>query len=187
MRTQINKLISISFFCLFVASSFALDLAQYESLCADIGFKAKTEAFGQCVLELVDKNKVSSNPLSQDEQLCRSYGFKQNTSGFSECKLKLDLAKKQSLELQDRYNREKAEYDRQVAAIEKEKERQRGMRQLELGLRMMGGQRPIDAVNSIGTGMPIAPSRPSPINQTITMPNGRMINCTTLGTNTNCF
>jgi hypothetical protein len=187
MRTQINKLIIISFFCLLGTSGFALDLTQYESLCVDIGFKKKTEAFGECVLELAEKNKVSSTPLSQDEQLCKSYGFKPNTPSFSECKLKLDLAKKQSLEAQDKYNRERADYDRQVAAIAKEKERQRGMRQLELGLRMMGGQSPVDAVNSVGTGMPIAPNRPSPINQTITMPNGRMINCTTLGTNTNCF
>jgi hypothetical protein len=187
MRTQINKLITFAFFCLVGGSSAALDLAQFESLCSEIGFKKKTEAFGQCVLELADKNKAASVPLSQDEQLCKGYGFKPNTSSFAECKLKLDLAKKQSLEAQEKYNRDKAEYDRQVAAIEKEKEKQRAMRQLELGLRMMGGQSPVDAVNSVGTGMPIAPSRPSPINQTITMPNGRMINCTTLGTNTNCF
>jgi hypothetical protein len=187
MRTQTNKLICISVLSVLCGSGFALDLAQYESLCAEIGFKKKTEAFGQCVLELAEKNKNSSAPQSQDEQLCRSYGFKSNTPSFAECKLKLDLAKKQSLEAQEKYNREKAEYDRQVAAVEKEKEKQRAMRQLELGLRMMGGQSPVDAVNSVGTGMPIAPSRPTPINQTITLPNGRMINCTTFGNNTNCF
>ena len=101
--------------------------------------------------------------------------------------MKLDLAKKQSIEAQEKYNKEKLEFDRQVASIQKEREKQRAMKQLELGLRMMGGQNPVDAVNSIGTGRPIAPTAPSPINQTITTPSGRMINCTTIGSTTNCF
>ena len=74
-----------------------------------------------------------------------------------------------------------------MAAIEREKERRRGAAFLELGARIMGGQRPIEALGSLGTGAPIAPTRPSPINQTITLPNGRMINCSTMGTMTNCF
>jgi hypothetical protein len=82
---------------------------------------------------------------------------------------------------------EKAAYDKQVEAIQNERKRQQAMRQLELGLRMMGGQSPMNAVNSLGTNTPIAPSMPLPINQTITMPNGRMVNCTTVGTMTNCF
>jgi hypothetical protein len=122
-----------------------------------------------------------------EDLLCKKYGLKPLTNGYAECRMRLDFAKAESQKKQEQYEKEKAEYDRQVAAIQKEREKQRAMRQLELGLRMMGGQSPIDAVNSVGTGAPIAPSRPTPINQTITMPNGRMINCTTFGTNTNCF
>ena len=122
-----------------------------------------------------------------EDLLCKKYGLKPLTSGYAECRMRLDFAKAESQKKQEQYEREKAEYDRQVAAIQKEREKQRAMKQLELGLRMMGGQSPIDAVNSVGAGMPIAPSHPMPINQTITMPNGRMINCTTFGTNTNCF
>jgi hypothetical protein len=52
---------------------------------------------------------------------------------------------------------------------------------------MMAGQPPIEAIGSVGTNTPIAPQRPSSINQTITLPNGKMINCSTSGTITNCF
>jgi len=186
MRTQTFKLIGISLLC-WSALCNAADLKDFESTCADIGFKRKTEAFGNCVLELVDRASSQKSPQNQDDQLCKSYGFKANTPSFADCKLKLDLAKKQSQEAQQKYDQDKAEYDRKMAEIKKQQDQQRAMKQLELGLRMIGGQSPVDAVNSVGTGRPIAPSMPSPINQTITTPSGRMINCTTIGNNTNCF
>lgn len=124
---------------------------------------------------------------SSDDLLCKKYGLKPLTNGYAECRMRLDFAQKESIAAQERYAQEKAAYDRQVEAIKKERERQIGMRQLELGLRMMGGQSPIDALGSLGTNAPIAPRAPSPINQSITMPNGRIVNCTTIGSNTNCF
>ena len=129
----------------------------------------------------IEKNQSNSN--SQ----CKEFGFSEGSANFSNCVLQLELAKKRSAENEARYNAERAEYERQLAAIEREKERRRGAAFLELGARMMGGQRPIEALGSLGTGAPIAPSRPSPINQTITLPGGRMISCTTMGTMTNCF
>jgi hypothetical protein len=124
---------------------------------------------------------------SSDDLLCKKYGLKPLTNGYAECRMRLDFAQKESIAAQERYAQEKAAYDRQVEAIKKERERQIGMRQLELGLRMMGGQSPIDALGSLGTNAPIAPRAPSPINQSITMPNGGIVNCTTIGSNTNCF
>jgi hypothetical protein len=124
---------------------------------------------------------------SEDDFLCKKYGLKPLTNGYAECRMRLDLAKRESLAAQEKYAQEKAAYDKQVEAIQNERKRQQAMKQLELGLRMMGGQSPINAVNSLGTNTPIAPSMPSPINQTITMPNGRMVNCTTVGSMTNCF
>ena len=124
---------------------------------------------------------------SEDDLLCKKYGLKPLTNGYAECRMRLDLAKRESLAAQEKYAQEKAAYDKQVEAIQNERKRQQAMKQLELGLRMMGGQSPINAVNSLGTNTPIAPSMPSPINQTITMPNGRMVNCTTVGSMTNCF
>lgn len=124
---------------------------------------------------------------SAEDLLCKKYGFKPQTNGYAECRMKIDFAQAESKRQQEQYEREQAEYQRQLAAIEREKERRRGAAFLELGARMMGGQSPINALGSLGTGAPIAPSRPAPINQTITLPGGRMINCTTMGTMTNCF
>ncbi len=124
---------------------------------------------------------------SNEDKLCQRYGLKPQTNGYAECRMRLDFAKAESIKQQQQYEREQAAYQEQMAAIQKERERQRAMKQLELGLRMMGGQSPVDAVNSVGTGAPIAPRAPTPTNQTITLPNGRMVNCTTMGTMTNCF
>jgi hypothetical protein len=123
-----------------------------------------------------------------DDTLCKKYGLRPQTEGYATCRMKLDFARMEIKREQERYEREKAAYDEQVAAIEKERDRQRAMRQLELGLRMMGGQSPLNALSSLGTGAPIGPPpTPMPLNQTIRLPNGRMVNCQTMGTFTNCF
>jgi hypothetical protein len=122
---------------------------------------------------------------SNEDKLCQRYGLKPQTNGYAECRMRLDFAKADSLK-QQQYEREKAAYDSQKEALQKEREKQRAMRQLELGLRLMGGQAPVDAVNSVGTNAPIAPRAPMPTTQTITLPNGRMVNCTTTGSMTNC-
>lgn len=187
MRVTAIKII-LSACTFFSFNTQAIDLSSYEKTCQEIGFKRKTQTFGECVLELAERNGQSSSAsVSADDQTCQRYGFKPKTQPFAECKFKLDMAKKEGAQAQEKYAREKAEYDRQIAAMQREQEKARAMKQLELGLRMMGGQSPVNAVNSVGTGAPIAPSMPSPINQTITTPSGRMINCTTIGNNTNCF
>ena len=124
---------------------------------------------------------------SPDDLLCKKYGLKPQSSGYAECRMRIDLAKTESKRQQEQYERAQAEHSRQIAAIEKEQERQRAMRQLELGLRMMGGQSIGSALNSVGTGMPIAPTPPVPTNQIITLPGGKVINCTTMIAVTNCF
>jgi hypothetical protein len=187
MRVTAIKIIFAGF-AFWTCIAQAIDLSSYEQTCQEIGFKRKTPAFGECVLDLAERaGQTSSAPMSTDDQTCQKYGFKPKTQAFAECKFKLDMAKQEGAQAQEKYAREKAEYDRQVAAMQREQEKARAMKQLELGLRMMGGQSPVNAINSVGTGAPIAPSMPSPINQTITTPSGRMINCTTIGNNTNCF
>ncbi len=130
---------------------------------------------------------VKEGDGTPDDLMCKRYGLKPQTASYTDCRMKLDFARTENARQQQQYEREQAEYEKRVAEIQREREKQRAMRQLELGLRMMGGQSLGDAVNSVGTGAPIAPSRPSPVTQTITLPNGRMINCTTFGTITNCF
>jgi hypothetical protein len=124
---------------------------------------------------------------SSDDLLCKKYGFKPQSNGYAECRMKVDFAKAESIKQQQQYEREQAVYEQQLAAIEQEKERRRGAAFMELGARMMSGQRTLDAINSVGTGAPIAPRKPASYDQTITLPNGRMINCSTFGTMTNCF
>lgn len=124
---------------------------------------------------------------SPDDLLCKKYGLNPQSIGYAECRMRIDLAKTESKRQQEQYERAQAEYSRQIAAIEREQERQRAMRQLELGLRMMGGQSVGSALNSLGTGMPIAPTPPSPTNQIIRLPGGKVINCTTMIAVTNCF
>ena len=186
MRTEINKIIFLLFFL--TTSAYSLDLAKHEATCKEIGFTPKTEAFGECVLELSErgsqKNSISNNA---DENTCRSYGFKVNTQGYANCRMQIDLARQESLNQQKKYEQDKAAYDQQMSEIAKERERQKSMRQLELGLRMLGGQSPASALSSLGTNAPIAPTPPMPVNHTIVTPAGRMINCTTTGTLTNCF
>jgi len=123
---------------------------------------------------------------SPDDLTCKKYGFKPLTEGYSQCRMKIDFAKAESQRQQEQYEREKRAYENQIAQIEKERQRQRSLRQIELGLRLLGGQPPVDAVNSLGTGAPIAPRPPSPITQIITLPNGRPMHCTTFGNITNC-
>ena len=122
-----------------------------------------------------------------DDLLCKKYGLRPQTEGYSTCRMKLDFARMEIKREQDRYEREKAAYEEQVAALEKEKERQRSMRLLELGFKMMAGQSPNGSPNSGGYGYPIGPPPQMPLNQTIRLPNGRMVNCQTMGTFTNCF
>lgn len=44
-----------------------------------------------------------------------------------------------------------------------------------------------EALSGEGAHVPAFPSRTAPMNQTIRLSNGRVINCTTLGVMTNCM
>jgi len=194
MCTTIIRVVNLIVLLAIHGNAYALDTSAEEKTCSEIGFKRKTEAFGNCVLELVNrgagrsaqlgqKNSSSSDP---DDAACIAYGFKPNTSNFSSCRLQIDLAKQNAKQQQYIYQQQQAQYEAQVAAIEKQKSKERSMKQLELGLRMMGGQSIQDA--SMATArMPPLPQAPGPITQTLTMPNGRSMTCTTIGSNTNCF
>ena len=70
----------------------AQDLSAFQQICAEIGFKKKTVAFGECVLELHRRERdagakapskaVPERPrsLSQEETQCESYGFQYGTT-----------------------------------------------------------------------------------------------------------
>jgi hypothetical protein len=173
--------------------SFGLDTSAQEKTCSEIGFKKKTEAFGNCVLELVSRSGGVSSQSSQtsfsndpDDAACRGYGFKPNSSDYASCRQRIDLAKQSAKQQQDIYDQQKRQYDDQLASIEKQKAKERNLKQLEMGLRMMGGQSVQDSAMATAR-MPPLPQAPGPITQRLTMPNGRSMTCTTVGSNTNCF
>jgi len=196
MRTSTIKITMLLISFLGLSTANAFDTSAEEKTCVDIGFKRKTEAFGNCVIELFNRGggsgnrqtsqQYSSNSGDPDDAACKGYGFKPNTSDYASCRQRIDLAKQSAKQQQDIYQQQKAQYDEQVAAIEKQKAKDRNMKQLEMGLRMMGGQSIQDSAMATAR-MPPLPQPPGPITQRITMPNGRGMTCTTVGMNTNCF
>jgi len=180
----------------------AIDTSSEENTCLDIGFKPKTEKFANCVLELYERrgSQTASKPSnsrsaarsvavgdgSQDDQTCQKYGLTPGQPEYGNCRMQIDMAKQQVAREQARYQQELAAYEEQAAELKRQKDKERAMRQLELGLRMMGGQSPVEAVNSLGTGAPIARPRPPTTHHSIRLPNGRMMNCNTFGDHTNC-
>ena len=162
----------------------ALDTSYEEEQCIDIGFKKKTPAFANCVLELTDRNAMKSGTVDPDDATCRKYGFKPRTDNYAACRQQIDLAKQQAQQQQAAYAQQKAEYDAMVAEQKKERDRQKGLAMLQLGLGMMSGRN--NAGNGYGS-MPPPPSAPQIQNQTYVLPGGKMMNCSTTGNVTSCF
>jgi hypothetical protein len=174
MRITAHSLaIQIGIFALIatLGSARAIDTRSEEAKCADIGFTKGTEAFGSCVLELIERtnSKVDS---SEDHSTCARYGFRQGTTEYSQCRMQIDLAKSQALEQQ-------RNYDRQVAEQKKARDRAKGEAALLMGLGMMAGQSPSGYGNSALIQAP-------PSTRTYSLPGGRFMTCNTIGTNTNC-
>lgn len=209
MRARIIKIAITSYFSLLGTQVVAIDTSAEEKTCAEIGFKPKTERFGNCVVELYSRKSKGSAPTSsasssnrsttqpstaaasragdgsQDDRTCQSYGLSPGSPGYSECRMRIDTARRDAEAQQARYQAELRAYEQQVAEANKQRERDRGLRMLELGLGMMaGGGSRGSGSSAVNVGpAPIAPS----LNQNIFLPNGRMMTCTTSGNVTNCF
>lgn len=162
----------------------ALDTSQEEAQCLDIGFKRKTPAFANCVLELVDRRASTIQSIQDpDDATCKKYGFKPKTDNYAVCRQQIDLARQQAQQQQAQYAQQRAEYEAQLAEQKKERDRQKGMAMLNLGLGMMTGK--YNASNGYGS-MP-APTPPQNQNRTYILPGGKMMNCNTSGSITTCF
>jgi hypothetical protein len=132
--------------------------------------------------------------------MCLKFGLSIGTDAFSECRMKFEIAKRENAQRQatydiqkQRYEEEKRRYDAQLAEYEKEKERQKGLALLRFGAALAGGTSPYASENmanasrqSLGLA-PSPPTAPQIQNFTIRNPNGRMISCSSFGTNINCF
>lgn len=183
MRTSAKQ---ITFFITFVisASVYGIDTSQHEKTCSEIGFKKRTEAHANCVLELLSrggpsksnvKSAVSDHP---DDATCKSYGFKPGSTAFGECRQKLDFAKQQAAQKQREYEEQKRQYDAQLEEQKRRRQAAAGLALMQMGSGIASG-----TYNS-----PLAPPRPpAPSSETIIMPGGRIVNCHTTGSVTNCF
>lgn len=221
MRASIIQVISI-LLLVFSGTVYSADFSDHEKTCLDLGFKKRTPAYGECVLELdrrssgqqkqversrneqqnqqQEKERAAQGDGTPDHQTCYKYGFIFGTPQYGECRQKIDLARRDATQKQAaydlelrRYDAEKKRYDDQVAAYEKEKERQRGLAMMKFGAALMSGTSPYASENFANAGRavvglpPVAPTRPQIQNYTITTPGGRMVNCTNIGNNINCF
>jgi hypothetical protein len=164
MRTQIIKvsLIVMPFF----NSALALDLSSFENQCADIGFKRKTQAFGECVLELQSRETNASKSIAiaqgdgtPDHATCAKYGFKTGSVEYAQCRMQIDFARKQGQEQRRRY-------EDQLEAQQREERMARGAAAMGMASRMLA---------------------PPPSNMhTYNLPGGRSMTCNTVGAFTNC-
>lgn len=213
MRTSIVKIVLLACFLLTCGYSVA-GLAEHEVTCSELGFKKKTQAYGECVLELDQREsagRIQSIKQSQQQaqqkgdgtnehQMCVKFGFTVGSAPYSDCRLKIDIAKREQAQRQaayeieqQRYQEEQRRYEAQVAEYERQKEKQKGEAMMRFGLALMGGTSPYASENfanaarqSLGMA-PTPPTRPQIQNFTITSPAGRMTNCTMVGNNINCF
>ena len=169
------------------SQAMALDLSNYENTCADIGFKKKTPAFGECVLELHSregktspvKQKQAQTAITQgdgtpDHATCAKYGFQAGTTEYSQCRMQIDTARKQAEE-------QERQYQDQLAAQARAKEEAQGEALFLLGMGMLSGAQP----NRRSNNFPLI--QPPRRNHTYTLPNGRIMTCNTNGSFTNCF
>lgn len=160
---------------------FALDLSTYENQCADIGFKPKTQPFGECVLELRERERVGVRlPIravtqgdgSPDHSTCNRYGFIAGTNEYAQCRMQIDVARAQAQEQQ-------RNYEIQAAEQRRARDKAQGEAMLMLGLGMMGGGRP--SVKPQPTLEPPSPTR------MYNLPGGKFMTCRTMGSVTNCM
>lgn len=180
MRTSTIK-IACFVLSVFVVSASAAGLAEHEATCAELGFKKRTHAYGECVLELDrrasnDKQQSAAQQIKQaaqaqqqqvqqqgdgtpDHQTCFRFGFVVSTSPYSDCRLKIDIAKREQAQRQaaydaeqSRYQEEQRRYDQQVAAYEREKERQKGLALMRFGAALAGGTSPYLSQNLANAG-----------------------------------
>jgi hypothetical protein len=174
--------------------SSALDTSVEERTCSELGFKKKTPAFANCVLELYERKNsgsgtsqtstVQNGDGTQDDQTCQRYGFRPGRQDYSNCRMQIDIAKQQAAREQQRYQAELSAYQKQAEEAARDRRQARALRQLETAFGMMAGQ------GAGGGGYSNSYSAPPPrsplTNQTIRLPNGNYMYCQTLNGNTDC-
>tara|TARA_B100001093_G_C26760735_1_gene985573 strand:+ start:956 stop:1504 length:549 start_codon:yes stop_codon:yes gene_type:complete len=165
------------------------DLSEFKRACKDIGYKPKTEDFGSCVLKLKKKYEQRTNT--------NRVNTASNNNEYEELANKHFAAiQRQNDMLERQYQNQLRMYEAQQRRIEEEETRRRkakGLKQLELGLRMLSGQSIGNASREMSGLQPLPePNRPNyqPFERyQINLPNGSFMTCNynTTFKKANCF
>ena len=161
-----------------------------QATCKEIGFTPKTQAFGDCVMELISRG-VGSKParqasppspenvnlaaLTPNQRTCAGYGFKKGTTVFAQCQMDLDAAQRQAEAQQQQfqfqqqqYQQQVAAYEAQAAAIKRERDRRKWETLARIGAGMASSSSPtflggLSDGMAAGSGITVArPAPPSP-------------------------
>jgi hypothetical protein len=188
MRSPIIK-ITFLFILLSAFGLCAAGLDEHETTCSELGFKKKTQAYGECVLELDRRETAERSQAIQqkqqqiqmqaqqkgdgtkEHQMCFRFGFIAGTPAYSDCRLKIDIAKREQAQRQaaydieqQRYQEELSRYEAQLAEHAREKERQKGWALLRFGAALSGGTSPYFSENLANAGrqsLGLAPTPPT--------------------------
>ena len=165
-----------------VTQTSSIDTSTEEKTCADLGFRKKTEGYANCVLELISRNSTPTQVTSNDPDdiTCRKYGFKPKTNEYASCRLQIDQAKQDAQRQQAQFNEQQKQYQAQLEEQKKQRSRAAGLALMQMGAGISSGA--YNANNAYGA----LPTPPNP-NRTYVLPGGKVMNCTTTGTVTNCF
>ena len=143
MRTSIVK-IGILFGLLSPCGLSVAGLAEHEATCSDLGFKKKTQAYGECVLELDQREtagraqavkqvqqqtQIQAQQEAQiqaqkkgdgtnEHQMCVKFGFTVGSAPYSDCRLKIDIAKREQAQRQAAYEIEQQRYQEEQRRYE---------------------------------------------------------------------
>lgn len=154
-----------------------------EATCLDLGFRRKTEAYGNCVLELQGRKEDAATSSDPDDATCKKYGFKARTNEYAACRQQIEQARVQAAQQQALFLQQQNQYQAQLKEQQRQREQAGWSQLIQLGRGISSGA--YTANNGYGT-TPTPPSPPNP-SSTYFLPGGRTMNCTTTGTVTNCF
>ena len=196
------KLFILLFFSALLIFSLAHadEFEQYKNTCVEVGFKPKTPDFGDCVLELRKRDlskkttKAPQTSTSRSSSAKDTYSAPKQTSNNLQYEAEANDFFRQQQVLYDKqmelyqvqqaeFARQKNEHDAMVAAAAEKERKEKGMRQLEMGLRMLAGESVQDAAMGAARIPPLRVAPPSmprmqfQENYRITTPNGGLVNC----------
>jgi hypothetical protein len=157
--------------------------ASEEASCVEMGFKRKTESFGNCVLELMGRKDTAVAGADPDGATCIKYGFKPKSPEYASCRLQIDQARQQAQQNQAQFLEQKQAYDK----ADKQRRIDASIKLMDMGQRMTSGQNPADAYRQANGLAPLQPPVAPMQTRTYMLPNNKMMTCTTAGSVTNCF